>query len=84
MLVLSRIKLTSTEGKDSYGLVNPVDEDSSTPYIIVDNDKTGDLEFHRLGGRRYPPHGLGELCYEDRCGPARWAEAYQRVPGRHE
>lgn len=45
MLVLSRIKLTSAGGKDSYGLVNPVDEDSSTPYIIVDNDKTGDLEF---------------------------------------
>ncbi|WP_294550718.1 S-layer homology domain-containing protein [uncultured Pseudoflavonifractor sp.] len=45
MLVLSRIKLTSAGGKDSYGLVNPVDEDDPTPYIIVDDDKTGDLEF---------------------------------------
>ena len=46
MLVLSRIKLTSTEGVDEYGLVNPVDEtNTTTPYIIVDNDGTGDLEF---------------------------------------
>lgn len=45
MLVLSRIKLTSTEGVDEYGLVNPVNEDDPTPYIIVDDDGTGDLEF---------------------------------------
>ena len=45
MLVLSRIKLTSTEGVDEYGLVNPVNEDDPTPYIVVDGDKTGDLEF---------------------------------------
>lgn len=45
MLVLSRIKLTSTEGVDEYGLVNPVNEDDPTPYIVVDDDKTGDLEF---------------------------------------
>lgn len=45
MLVLSRIKLTSTGGVDEYGLVNPVNEDDPTPYIVVDDDKTGDLEF---------------------------------------
>ena len=45
MLVLSRIKLTSTGGVDEYGLVNPVNEDDPTPYIVVDGDKTGDLEF---------------------------------------
>lgn len=45
MLVLSRIQVTSTGGSEEYGLVNPVDVDSETPYIVVDKDKTGDLEF---------------------------------------
>ena len=45
MLVLSRIQLTSILGSEEYGLVNPVDVDSNTPYIVVDDDKTGDLEF---------------------------------------
>ncbi|MEQ2444048.1 S-layer homology domain-containing protein [Pseudoflavonifractor sp. CLA-AP-H29] len=46
MLVLSRIKLTDSGGVDGYGLVNPVDEDDPTPYIVVDGDGTGDLEFN--------------------------------------
>ncbi len=45
MLVLSRIQLTSTGGSEEYGLVNPVDAGSETPYIVVDKDKAGDLEF---------------------------------------
>ena len=46
MLVLSRVKLTDSGGVDGYGLVNPVDEDDPTPYIVVDGDGTGDLEFN--------------------------------------
>ncbi len=58
MLVMSRLQVvTDTNGKDSYGLVNPVNEDSETPYILVDtiqdtvtealvDDGTGDLSFN--------------------------------------
>ena len=45
MLVLSRLQLTDTGSGDSYGLVNPVTATDPTPYIIVDDDGTGDLEF---------------------------------------
>lgn len=47
MLVLSRLNLTKTaDGKDSYGLVNPTDPlDTNKPYIILDDDGTGDLSF---------------------------------------
>ena len=41
MLVMSRLKLTG----ETYGLVNPADEDALIPYVILDNDGTGDLEF---------------------------------------
>ena len=40
-LVLSKVKNTG----ETVGLVNPVNEDSKTPYIPVDNDNTGDLDF---------------------------------------
>ena len=52
MLVLSRLQLTQEtdpktgEIRDSYGLVNPVDvTNTATPYIILDDDGTGDLSF---------------------------------------
>lgn len=42
MFVLSRVKNTG----ESVGLVNPVDEgNKEQPYIIVDDDGTGDLDF---------------------------------------
>ena len=41
MLVLS--ELMSKDGV--YGLVNPLDNTSLTPYIVLDNDGTGDLDF---------------------------------------
>ncbi len=41
LLVLSRIQNTGA----SVGLVNPVDAASATPYIRVDDDNTGDLDF---------------------------------------
>ncbi len=49
MLVLSRLRLTAVpdgEGtRDEYGLVNPLDADDPTPYIVLDDDGTGDLDF---------------------------------------
>ena len=42
MLVLSELKMTGV----TPGFLNPVDHDSSTPYIPIDDDGTGDLEFH--------------------------------------
>lgn len=45
MLVLSEIKVTTTSTNEAYGLVNPLDEENSTPYIVLDNDGTGDLGF---------------------------------------
>ena len=50
MLVLSKLQLTSEGGKDSYGLVNPLDAQAATPYILLDtksgaDDGTGDLDF---------------------------------------
>ena len=36
MLVLSRLRLTNENGKDVYGLVNPVDAEDGTPYILLD------------------------------------------------
>lgn len=45
MLVLSRLRLTSTEGVEEYGLVNPANPDAAQPYIILDDDGTGDLDF---------------------------------------
>ena len=51
MLVLSKIKVTMNKASESYGLVNPVDEDSKVPYIVLDttidgsDDGTGDLAF---------------------------------------
>lgn len=57
-LVMSKISTTSTgeggeEGKDSMGLVNPIDESSSTKYIVVDRkdgaeEGTGDLDYHAI------------------------------------
>lgn len=44
-LALSRIKTTMTGTGLTYGLVNPTDESAATPYILVDNDDTGDLDF---------------------------------------
>lgn len=52
MLVLSRLRLTREDGADTYGLVNPVDPASGTPYILLDttdgtaDDGAGDLDFH--------------------------------------
>ena len=43
MLVLSKIQNTGVE--ENIGLVNPVNPDSETAYIVVDNDNTGDLDF---------------------------------------
>ena len=43
MLVLSKIKATTTNLNEKYALVNPLDETSATPYIELDNDKAGDL-----------------------------------------
>lgn len=51
MLVMSELRLTSPGGRDSYGLVNPVNADDPTPYVLLDttdgsaDDGTGDLEF---------------------------------------
>ena len=45
MLVLSKIKATTTNLNEKYALVNPLDETSATPYIELDNDKAGDLGF---------------------------------------
>ena len=42
MLVLSELRMTGV----SPGLVNPVNENSFVPYIPVDDDGTGDLDFH--------------------------------------
>lgn len=44
-LVLSRLKLTSPSGEDSYGLVHPV-TGADGDYLVIDNDDTGDLGFH--------------------------------------
>ena len=41
MLVLSKVKNTG----ETVGLVNPADEADETPYIVVDNDSSGDLDF---------------------------------------
>ncbi len=51
MLVMSRLRLTNEDGQDKYSLVNPVDAEDSTPYILLDtkngnDDGTGDLEFN--------------------------------------
>ncbi len=52
MLVMSKLRVTSANGKESYGLVNPVNELSATPYILLDttdgktDDGTGDLDFN--------------------------------------
>jgi len=40
MLVLSKLRLTSSTG--AYGLVNPLDESSATPYILLDTRKESD------------------------------------------
>ena len=45
MLVLSEIKVNTTSTNEAYGLVNPLDDSDSTPYIILDDDGTGDLGF---------------------------------------
>lgn len=45
MLVLSKIKVTSDNGVESYGLVNPVIDGAYPAYIILDDDDTGDLDF---------------------------------------
>lgn len=51
MLVMSRLRLTrDTRGDDVYGMVNPVDSENATPYILLDtvgggDDGTGDLDF---------------------------------------
>jgi hypothetical protein len=45
MLVLSELGYIQRDGKSVYGLVNPVNRGESTPYIVLDNDKTGDLDF---------------------------------------
>ncbi|MEG0050283.1 MAG: hypothetical protein RR865_14085, partial [Clostridia bacterium] len=51
MLVMSKIKLTSTTGQpDSYGLVSPLSDTAEQKYIMLDtvsgaDDGTGDLEF---------------------------------------
>ena len=57
-LVMSRLSTTSTgvggeEGKDSMGLVNPIDETSATKYIVVDRkdgkeESTGDLDYDAI------------------------------------
>lgn len=41
MLVMSEV----TYNGGAYGLANPVDAESATPYIPVDNDAAGDLDF---------------------------------------
>ncbi|MDD3430106.1 MAG: Calx-beta domain-containing protein, partial [Oscillospiraceae bacterium] len=55
MLVLSKLQLTSANGQDSYGFVNPVNATDMIPFIILDtvedndgalqDDGTGDLGF---------------------------------------
>ena len=57
-LVMSKLSTTSTgvggeEGKDSMGLVNPIDETSATKYIVVDRkagneESTGDLDYDAI------------------------------------
>ena len=57
-LVMSKLSTTSTgvggeEGQDSMGLVNPIDETSSTKYIVVDRkagkeESTGDLDYDAI------------------------------------
>lgn len=41
MLVMSEVAFRG----DAYGLANPVDADAATPYLVLDNDNTGDLDF---------------------------------------
>ena len=46
MLVLSELGYIKGEGGASaYGLVNPADPESATPYIVLDDDLTGDLDI---------------------------------------
>ena len=46
MLVLSELGYIKGEnGTSAYGLVNPADPESATPYIVLDNDLTGDLDI---------------------------------------
>ena len=55
---MSKLSTTSTgvggeEGKDSMGLVNPIDETSATKYIVVDRkagneESTGDLDYDAI------------------------------------
>ncbi len=45
-IVLSELGyLEGGSGTAAYGLVNPVDPSSATPYIVLDNDLTGDLDL---------------------------------------
>ncbi len=46
MLVLSKLQLTGSGADAAYGLVNPADSSASTPYIPLDNDAAGDLDFN--------------------------------------
>lgn len=46
MLVLSKLQLTGSGAAAEYGLVNPADASASTPYIPLDDDGTGDLDFN--------------------------------------
>ncbi len=44
-LVISKIKEVTNNGVEGLGLVHPFDETSTVPYLKIDNDNTGDLDF---------------------------------------
>ena len=51
-LVLSKVQETAIPDEDSqptsdtaYGLVHPTDSNADTPYLVLDNDANGDLDF---------------------------------------
>ena len=45
MLVMSEVKYNADPQVMAYGLVNPADSTSKTPYIALNDDGTGDLDF---------------------------------------
>ena len=45
MLVMSEVKYNADPNVMAYGLVNPADSTSKTPYIALNDDGTGDFDF---------------------------------------
>ena len=60
-VVLSKVQETTIPDEDDqptsdtvYGLVHPFDADERTPYLVLDNDANGDLDFDAWGMKTTP------------------------------